>query len=367
MKILQLIHSFKIGGSELLALKLSRAFLKQGTESFICAIGPNGPVAQLATQDGIPTLCIDKPYGIRLEVMARLIWLAKTEKCDVVLAHHFRQLFHVLPAAILLNKKVFHVEHDFHFYENNTPILRKLDLLIPFIHKIICVSDSIRDKFVRKLPHRADKFICIPNGIDTQSFRRDNQSRELKRVELGIHPDTIVLGTCARLEPIKDLSLLLQGFAQILLHPQRDNSVVLVIVGEGSQREALQRCAKKLGIHNHCYFVGGVTDVHVWLNLFDIYALTSENEGLPLSIMEAMATELPVVAVNVGSVNSIINQNNGILLSSRSEIELGGQLMKLVRDKERRRLLGKAARSVIEQNFSFEKMINLYKQQIEGY
>jgi glycosyltransferase involved in cell wall biosynthesis len=366
MKILQLIHSFNIGGSELLALKLSRAFKEQGTDSFICAIGQNGAVAQLATQYGIPTLYLDKPCGVRLEVMVRLVWLAKTEQCDVVLAHHFRQLLHVLPGALFLKKKVFHVEHDFHFYENNTSILRKLDIIMPFIQKIICVSDAIRDEFIRRLPHRTDKFISIPNGIDTQLFRCDNQARELKRIELGIRPDTIVLGTCARLEPIKDLPLLLNGFAQLLSHTQRDNNVVLVIVGEGSQKEALLLCAKKLGIHNHCYFVGGVTDVHAWLNLFDIYALTSQNEGLPLSIMEAMATELPVVAVNVGSVNSIINQNNGVLLSSRSEVELGEQLMKLTRDEERRRLLGKVGRSIIKHNFSFEKMVNSYKQQLVG-
>lgn len=366
MKILQLIHSFNVGGSELLALNLSKAFREQGTKSFICALGQNGSVAQLAKQYGIPTLYLDKPYSIRPDVMVRLAWLAKTEQCDFVFTHHFRQLFHGLPGALLFRKKVFHIEHDFHFYKNNTSILQKLDIFAPFIQKIICVSDDIRDSFIQSLPHRADKFISIPNGVDTKLFRRDNEARELKRIELGIHPGTIVLGTCARLEPIKDLPLLLHGFARLLLHPQRDNNVAFVIVGEGSQKENLQLCAKKLKIHNNCYFVGGVTDVPAWLNLFDIYALTSQDEGLPLSIMEAMATELPVVSVNVGSVNSIINKKNGILLSSRSEIELGEQLVKLVQNEERRQLLGKEARLVIEKNFSFEKMISLYTRQIEG-
>ena len=361
MKILQVIDSLRIGGSESLAASLAEQFSKRGVESHICAMGVDGPLRERLDKAGITATHLNAPQGIKPGAMFSLGRLALRHRCNVILTHHFRQLVHAIPAAALLRRRLVHVEHDYHSYEQRPDILRHFALLAPFVHKFVFVSEEIRDWFAQRLPQAAAKCVSIPNGIDTDRFMRHEEARISLRNRLGAQENTVIVGTCARLEPIKDLGLLIQGFSlMVKALGQAGEDAKLVLVGDGSQREHLEQLAKTLGVADKCHFAGMVNDVHNWLSAFDIYAITSIDEGLPLSVMEAMSASLPVVSVNVGSISSIIDDSLGVLLDSRDHETLGKIFFELYMDQKSTHAKGLKARVKIKEKYSATVMAKKY-------
>lgn len=361
MKILQVIDSLRIGGSESLAASLAEQFSKRGVESHICAMGVDGPLRERLDKAGITATHLNAPQGIKPGAMFSLGRLALKHRCNVILTHHFRQLVHAIPAAALLRRRLVHVEHDYHSYEQRPDILRHFASLAPFVHKFVFVSEEIRDWFAQRLPQAAAKCVSIPNGIDTDRFMRHEEARISLRNRLGAQENTVIVGTCARLEPIKDLDLLIQGFSlMVIALGQTGKDAKLVLVGDGSQREHLEQLAKTLGVADKCHFAGVVNDVHNWLSAFDIYAITSIDEGLPLSVMEAMSASLPVISVNVGSLSWIVDDTVGALLDSRHHEKLGKKLAELCLDMTKLHALGAQARIRIVGEYSITTMVDAY-------
>ncbi len=365
MKILQLIDSLRIGGSESLAASLAEQFSKRGVESHICAMGMDGPLRERLDQAGIAATFLGAPQGIKPRAMLSLGQLALKHHCDVVLTHHFRQLVHAIPASALLRRRLVHVEHDYHSYEQRPDILQHFALLAPLVHKFVFVSDEIRDWFAQRLPKAAAKCVSIPNGIDTDRFIRHEEARISLRNRLGAQESTVIVGTCARLEPIKDLGLLIQGFSlMVRALEQTGHNAKLVVVGDGSQREHLEQLAQTLGVADKCHFAGVVNDVHNWLSAFDIYAITSLDEGLPLSVMEAMSANLPVVSVYAGSLPALVDNSAGLLLKERTPSDLKNCLVQLAENTSQRIKMGKNARKKIIYNFSLNINVEKYIENI---
>jgi len=360
MRILQVLDSLNVGGSESLAATLAERFSARGYASRICALGSDGALRQRLDGKGIPAMHFDASSGIRPGAMFRLGRLMHYG-ADVVVTHHFRQLVHAVPGAFALRKKLVHVEHDYHSYEDRPDVMRRFEQIAPAVHSFIFVSDEIRDWFARRMPRAADRCISVPNGVDTIRFRPNQRNREDVRELLGIAPEARVIGTCARMEPVKDLNLLIEGFAELVGNGKEEGHPLnLVLLGDGSRREALQSRAEELGVLGRCRFPGMVQDVHRWLNALDVYSITSRDEGLPLSVMEAMSTELPVVSVNVGSIGDVVDDEVGTMLEGRSPSELAGALEALLRNEMDRKKRAVAARARIMRGHSVEAMVEAY-------
>lgn len=360
MRILQVLDSLNVGGSESLAATLAERFTARGFASRICALGADGALRQRLDGKGVPAMHLGASSGIRPGAMLRLGRLMHYG-ADVVVTHHFRQLVHAAPGAFALRKKLVHVEHDYHSYEARPDVMRRFEQIAPIVRQFIFVSDEIRDWFARRLPKAADRCISIPNGVDTIRFRPNARVRDEVRELLGIQPNARVVGTCARMEPVKDLNLLIEGFARLVDEGNRDGRPLnLVLLGDGSLREALQSRAEELGVLDVCRFPGMVQDVHRWLNALDVYAITSRDEGLPLSVMEAMSTELPVVSVNVGSIGNVVDDDVGIMLEGRSSSELARALDALLADESALQERAVAARARIMREHSVEAMVEAY-------
>lgn len=361
MEILQVIDSLSIGGSESLSASLAEQFSTRGIKCQICAMGANGPLQERLDQAGIKATHLNIPQGIDLGAALSLGQLVLKSHIDVILTHHFRQLIHAVPAATFLRRRLVHVEHDYHSYEQRPDILRKLNLVAPFVYKFVFVSDQIRDWFVKRLPKVSAKCISIPNGIDTILFCRHQDARISLRNRLNAQAQTVIIGTCARLEPIKDIALLVHGFSlMVKASTHTDLDPRLVIVGDGSQREYLELLVNSLGLADKCHFVGVVSDVYNWLSAFDVYAITSVDEGLPLSVLEAMSASLPIVAVNVGSLTSIVDNSVGTILMHRTPENLGEKLFSLCTDLLGAKERGARARATIVKRYSIHAMTEAY-------
>lgn len=170
--------------------------------------------------------------------------------------------------------------------------------------KIIAVSYDMQ----RRLSHKqwSDKIVCIHNGVDPGRIKT-TVPRDKMRQQLGIGASDLVIGTACRLVPIKRLDLLLEAF-QIL---QRDTpQSLLVICGRGPLRPELEEKASALGIVHKVRFLGHRDDIYDVMTTFDILAMTSEHEGIPMVLLEASHLGIPIVAANVGGIGEIISDNH---------------------------------------------------------
>ena len=216
--------------------------------------------------------------------------------------------------------------------------------------RVIGVSMELADRLRRDLG--AQKVTPIPNGIDIDQVRSDLSVAEARQ-RLGIEPGSYVLGTASRLEPVKRLDIFLQAAHQISDHyPQAR----FVIAGEGKEEDRLRELARKLGIGERVLFLGHRDDIFDVLRAFDILAIPSDHEGLPMVVLEALAMGLVVVAREVGGMSEVLTDGvTGILVQSNSAAPLAAACMKALADEGWRQRMGMAARNLVAQEFSAER------------
>jgi glycosyltransferase involved in cell wall biosynthesis len=357
MHILQLVDSFNIGGAEVVAMNIAEGLQSRGESCALCAIGRDGDIAEHLKKKEIKSYCLNRPYGFSLKIIgtiAKIIW---HEQTDVVVTHHFRQLIHACFPAKILGKKLIHIEHDYHFYEDKPAILKRLSFLLKFVDSFICVSSEIVDWFTDNIPGISSKSHYINNGVDTERFRPDSCKRSSRRNHYGIKPGSFVIGTCARLEPIKNIELLLNGFAEF---QKNFFETTLFVIGEGSQMQNLQQQAMLLKVEEHVIFTGIQNEVDKFLPMFDAYVITSHDEGMPLSVLEAMSTGLPIIATPVGALPLLINEQTGILLQGHDRSLLSLALLALSNNREQSARKGRNGRAFVNDHFSLDSMINRY-------
>lgn len=200
----------------------------------------------------------------------------------------------------------------------------------------------------------------IPNGIDCDRFtlpRDDALGREF-----GVDPDAVVIGTVAAIRREKNLARLLQAFAALPHEPKTQ----LVIVGEGPEREPLEAEAGRLGLSDRVVFTGYQPDPAPALSLFDIFALSSDTEQMPISVLEAMAAGLPVAGVDVGDVRHIVSNANKPHIVSRDAEALSTELKRFAGDPSLRRSVGDANRAHVHAVYDEATMVDAYARLFSG-
>jgi len=365
VKVLHLVDSLSIGGSESLAANLAKGFADRGINNIVCALGENGNLVDRLEKNNIPHAYLGAKSGVRPTAMLRIGAMLLGKHCDAIITHHFRQLLHAAPTAQILGRKIVHVEHDYHSYLERPDIIKKMRYCMPAIKQFIGVSEEITSWFQNRIIRSSNKFLTIKNGVTVDHFRPNERARKNFRLALNIPDDAVVIGTCARMEPVKDLKLLIHGFKVMvrklqMVEPSLSTNTHLLLVGDGTERQSLEVLAEAMGIGDRCHFVGMVDNVSEWLAILDMYTITSKDEGLPLSVMEAMSVGLPIVACNVGSVSLLVNTTVGYLLEGRDKEELGQVLSIFAQDTNRRKKCGTEARRNICASYSFEATIDGY-------
>lgn len=357
LQIAQFVNSLTTGGAEVVALNLARGFASCGHICSVWGMCSDGELSARLAAAGIKSCSFGCPAGVSLATMARVGFRLKQERVDAIITHHFRQLFHALPVCRMFGTRIVHVEHDYHFFQRDPVSLRRLQKMIPFTHAFVGVSEEISQWFRRQMPDTAGRFVAIQNGVDINRFKPDADIRRLRRSGFGIADDEILIGTCARLEPVKNLELLLEAFSRSVDAMPR---MKLMIVGDGSCRRDLEQLTHKLGIGGRVIFAGLQSNIEEYLPAFDIYALTSHNEGLPMSVLEAMASGLPIVATNVGALARVVGDSNGILLDEPSPDKVSCALSKLASNQDIMCKMGARSRTIVVEQYSDTVMVDQY-------
>jgi sugar transferase (PEP-CTERM/EpsH1 system associated) len=200
------------------------------------------------------------------------------------------------------------------------------------------------------------------SGVDTEKFSPRTGSRADLLPAGFANDDSFIIGTAGRLDPVKDPLNLVRGFAALV----GDNPAVrtrarLVYIGDGSLRAELEAEASRLGVREACWFAGSRDDVPQLLRALDLFVLPSLNEGISNTILEAMASGLPVVATQVGGNAELVEEGvTGTLCAPASPAALANAMRAYIADPALGSRQGSAARASVVQRFSMDRMVQQY-------
>jgi glycosyltransferase involved in cell wall biosynthesis len=218
--------------------------------------------------------------------------------------------------------------------------------------RAIAVSTDIKNELVR-CGARADRVTVLLNGIDADVFRRHSLHQARVRYDLGLGDEHVVIGAVGRLERQKRFDLLLEAFGHVL---KAQPTLRLVIVGDGSLRTALEGHATSLGVRHACVFTGHRDDIANVHHAFDVFVQSSEYEGTPNAVLEAMAMETPIVATDVGGTSELVLPDvHALVVPSRDASRLRDAMERVVVDRDTARSRARAARNRVETELSFQK------------
>jgi glycosyltransferase involved in cell wall biosynthesis len=218
------------------------------------------------------------------------------------------------------------------------------------------VSDDLKVHLVSE-GFPAGSVGVIRNGVDVKSPTGDLVRGQV-RARLRLTNDEFVVGTVGRLDPVKDLGVLIEGFARL---KKRIDGARLVIVGDGVERESLAALAAKFRLSETVRFLGHREDVSDLLHAFDVYVSTSVFEGISLTLLEAMAAERPVIATAVGGTPEVVvHEVTGRLIEPRSPEAVADALLFLHRRPAVASAWGKAGRQRVLDQFTVNGMVQQY-------
>jgi L-malate glycosyltransferase len=249
--------------------------------------------------------------------------------------------------------------------------MRLYDRLNSFVGRaagdaFIGVSSEIAQILRERYPGKDVR--CIRNGIDVGCVA-PSRARDAVREKIGVARDAFVVGTVGRLMPVKAFDRLIAALAQL----RRDRAGLnaqLVIVGDGPLRSELEACAARLGVSRETTFLGARADVYDLMAAFDVFALTSLHEGIPMVILEAMAVGVPIVASRVGGIPEILeNGRDALLVEAAAPGALADAIGRLAADPSLRAALARSARHQAEARFSITAtaagVVELYRSLFE--
>jgi glycosyltransferase involved in cell wall biosynthesis len=217
--------------------------------------------------------------------------------------------------------------------------------------KLIAVSSEIGLELVR-CGAQPDRIVTVPNGIDHDAFRRDRSREPSIRRALGLGAADVVIGAVGRLEVQKRFDLLIDAYAELRA---TYSNVVLLIVGDGSERDALRRQAARLGVADTCRLLGHRSDLVDLHHAFDLFVQSSDYEGTPNAVLEAMALETPVVATDVGGTSELVrNGKDGLIIPPGSRAALIRAMASILDDPQMVVPFAREARRRVETTLSFD-------------
>ncbi|MDW8281265.1 MAG: glycosyltransferase [Myxococcales bacterium] len=351
MRVVHIVQSLQLGGQERLVLELCRCLGRRGYDLAVLCLTPGGALrdefAPIPVLDGSRRQGPDRMLPVRLARMLRRL------RPEVVHTHNPAALIYGVTAARMAGvRSVVHTKHGRNRYSaRSLPVVR---MMVRTVSAFVCVSPETAQ--VAREQERVPEWLLhvVPNGIPLQRFAADPEARRRVRAELGVAEQAFVVGSVGRLSREKDYPLLLRA-----MRPLLGPDCHLVLVGDGPDRPRIE-AAVDPQVRSFVHLCGVRHDVPALLCAFDVFALTSYTEGLPLVIPEAMASGLPIVATAVGGVPGIVPEAVGVLCPHGDLEGLTAALRGLRDEPERRARMAAAACAYARQRFSLDTMADRY-------
>jgi len=295
-----------------------------------------------------------------LQALWRVIVIARAYRPDIVHTHLAKAGFVGRIAGRLAGSRA--VVHTYHgsvfrgyFGRRESAVYLAIERALARITtRIIAITPRQREELLQLRVARAEKIVEIPLGFDLEPFRNAPE-RLVARRHLAIPVDAAVVGLVARLVPIKDVLTFLRAMRLLI----RDvPNLVVMVVGDGNDRSALEAAAREFGIAERCKFLGWRSDMPVIYAALDVLALSSINEGSPVSLIEGMAAGRPVVATAVGGVPDVVrHERDGLLVPARDPYALASAVRRILCDPSLASRLGREGRRSALARFEISRMV----------
>jgi len=358
MKILHLTFDMAIGGTEQVICQLIEGADRALFDQQICCIdGQVGALGQKLQQQGILVQAIARQPGFDWSLVRQIRQLLKNSKIDILHCHQYSPWIYGWLAAFGTPTKVIFTEHGRFFpdrYRRKAWLVNKI--MAASTSHITAISAATKKALAQFEFIPETKIQVVYNGIQAISAA-DTVKAQLKN-QLQIAEGSLVIGTVARLDPIKNQPMILKAFAQLRVQLP---TLRLLIVGDGPERAMLQQLAISLQLEDSVIFAGFQSPATDYMALMDVFLLPSLSEGTSMTLLEAMSLGIPCVVSDVGGNAEVIQSGkNGIVMHENTESALVAAVLEYASDEPRRIAAAAHAKQRFNDAFSAAQMCRQY-------
>ncbi len=316
-------------------------------------------------QADVPIIALHKRTGQDLGMHVRLWKILRNLLPDIVHTRNIGSLEYLIPATLAKVQGHIHGEHGLDMYELNGSnfrynLLRKV--IKPLVHHYIAVSKDLTNWLIGNIGIRPDRISQIYNGVDLVHFRPCVGSRPPIGPKGFASQGSLILGTVGRLEKVKNQLTLVKAFLHLInTGPGATERLRLVIIGDGPLREEAQQLLRAANAEHLAWLPGERNDVPEVMRGLDLFILPSLREGVSNTILEAMASGLPVIATRVGGNPELVEDGKtGILVPSANPEAMAEAIRNYLDQRDQLLSHGEAGRKRVESQFSMEAMVKGY-------
>jgi len=351
-----------VGGSEMMWVQLIRNLDRTCFRPVVCCLYRRGPLGEQLAHEGIPVYDSLVRGRWDLSVFVKLSTLLKREHVEIlyVINQPITQFWASLCRKVAGVPVLF---SSIHSTGKVYRIRRRLwvnRLTFGSVDCVSALSEYHRNYLVEKERIPLGKIEIVPNGIEIENFGQASDART--KDQLGISPKDPVIGILAMLRPEKAHDIFLKASLLVL---ERVPNAQFLIIGDGSERERLEKLAVKLGVHEKVHFLGVRHDIAKLLGALNVAVLCSHPvvETLPVSVLEYMASSKPVVATRVGSLPELVEDSvNGFLVDSGDVQSLADRIVSLLENPTLARRMGEEGRKKVLEHYTVDKMVQRHEQ-----
>lgn len=364
--ILHLVYSMGSGGVEVVAESLASDQIKRGSKVIIACIYDQGIRTEEIRQRGIELEALNLVRG-------KLVWTLPKKLRELINQYNVDTLFlHVvnIDMQVILAtlgtsvKKTIQIIHSVTRYSG----LRKLRSIINaklgglFYDHVVAVSNAVYEQQIHHLHRSANSLIVIQNGVNTNKFYPQMLNLEQKKSilkEPNLTYETKTIGMGAQLKDFKDIPTFVK--AAKIISENYTNNVVFFLAGTGPLKEEIEELIKEYDLDSKFKLLGRIERMPEFLNSLDLIVLSSKIEGLPLVLIEGMATGLPVVATDsIGVRDCVKPEKNGFIVPVSDSSMLATKIVDLLRDDDLRKRMGEASLKMVKEKFSLDRVKKSY-------
>jgi glycosyltransferase involved in cell wall biosynthesis len=359
-RVLHVLANLGAGGAERMAVHIVLGLNRQRFEPAIVAFSGRygSDLEQQLDQAGVKTWFLGKGPGFEWRTYYRLHRVFKEFRPDI--AHtHVHVMRYAFPSLLYFKPRLM-------VHTVNNIAEREIEPRARWIQRLAYRRGVIPVAVAREVAVSLERLYGIGNSrvvwncIPTHLYASPQISREAWRAKQGFSEEDVLFVCVARFAPQKNHALLINAFAK---GPAADPKAHLVLAGQGVLRAQLQERVNQLGLTNRVHFLGLRTDIPEVLGAADIFALGSDYEGNPLSVIEAMAAGLPIVSTAAGGVPELLqNGKQGFIVQPGHGEQLSEGMMTLLKDPELRRTMGAAAAARAREKFDVAAMVRAYEE-----
>ena len=353
-------YDMRIGGTEMVIKSIIDGSCKQRFNmSIFCIEEPLGPWGKALQKHGTKITVHNRQEGFDFSLISKLRRFVKQHNINIVHCHQYTPWSYGALACFGLKTKVIFTEHGRFYPDIKSPKRKWVNpILLSLTDSITAISEATADALTEYEYIPRHEIKVIYNGIIEQCPNQEVSLNTIKSL-FGIDNSTVLIGTIARLDPIKNHLMMLKSIRELV-----DNGadVHFLLVGDGECRAQIEQAIAELNIADFVSLPGYITEPAEYLAAIDIFLLTSFSEGTSMTLLEAMRDQKPCIVTNVGGNPEVIKDSlNGMVIESDDVAGLTGSLTKLIAQPELRSNMGKAGLERFNKFFTASKMCKDYQ------